>query len=264
MATEIACLPDSLSLSFHRKKGFGGTAGMAFVGTACSRSHGGGINAVWYLWSTSHMLQILTNAVSQCLLNSDFHQYLNLCLCMYMCAFSPQFTNNNVMSFSSIVAHELGHNLGMNHDDGRNCKCDVTHCIMNSGATWVFFVYSLLQISVCCEIFVLTRFFVLSGSRNFSSCSADDFEKMILNSGGRCLLNVPRPDEAYSAPFCGNKLVDVGEECDCGSEEVSSLITDQFRTDPDLTFLKNVIIVGWTNCAVEPVMLKVTRAACKN
>ncbi|KAK7135432.1 hypothetical protein R3I94_014179 [Phoxinus phoxinus] len=129
------------------KKGFGGTAGMAFVGTACSRSHGGGINA---------------------------------------------FTNNNVMSFSSIVAHELGHNLGMNHDDGRNCKCDVTHCIMNSGAT---------------------------GSRNFSSCSADDFEKMILNSGGRCLLNVPRPDEAYSAPFCGNKLVDVGEECDCGSEE---------------------------------------------
>uniref|UniRef100_A0A671RU94 Disintegrin and metalloproteinase domain-containing protein 9-like n=1 Tax=Sinocyclocheilus anshuiensis TaxID=1608454 RepID=A0A671RU94_9TELE len=128
-------------------KGFGGTAGMAFVGTACSRSHSGGINS---------------------------------------------FTNNNVMSFASIVAHELGHNLGMNHDDGRNCKCDVTHCIMNSGAT---------------------------GSHNFSSCSADDFEKMILNSGGRCLLNIPRPDEAYSAPFCGNKLVDVGEECDCGSEE---------------------------------------------
>lgn len=129
------------------KKGFGGTAGMAFVGTACSRSHGGGINA---------------------------------------------FTNKNVMSFASIVAHELGHNLGMNHDDGRSCKCDVENCIMNSGAT---------------------------GSRNFSSCSADDFEKMILNAGGRCLLNIPRPDEAYSAPFCGNKLVDVGEECDCGSEE---------------------------------------------
>uniref|UniRef100_A0A672MYT9 Disintegrin and metalloproteinase domain-containing protein 9-like n=1 Tax=Sinocyclocheilus grahami TaxID=75366 RepID=A0A672MYT9_SINGR len=134
-------------------KGFGGTAGMAFVGTVCSRSHGGGINS-----------------------------YLN----------AGCFTNNNVLSFASIVAHELGHNLGMNHDDGRNCKCDVTHCIMNSGAT---------------------------GSRNFSSCSADDFEKMILNSGGRCLLNIPRPDEAYSAPFCGNKLVDVGEECDCGSEE---------------------------------------------
>lgn len=63
----------------------------------------------------------------------------------------------------------------------------------------------------------------LSGSRNFSSCSADDFEKLILNAGGTCLLNVPRPDEAYSAPYCGNKLVDVGEECDCGSVEVRVL-----------------------------------------
>ncbi|XP_044053408.1 disintegrin and metalloproteinase domain-containing protein 9 isoform X1 [Siniperca chuatsi] len=129
------------------KKSFGGTAGMAFVSTVCSRSHGGGINA---------------------------------------------FANNNVPSFASIVAHELGHNLGMNHDDGRTCTCGAPACIMNSGAT---------------------------GSRNFSSCSADDFEKMILLTGGSCLLNVPRPDEAYSAPYCGNRLVDVGEECDCGSQK---------------------------------------------
>ncbi|XP_053181372.1 disintegrin and metalloproteinase domain-containing protein 9 isoform X1 [Scomber japonicus] len=129
------------------KKSFGVTAGMAFVSTVCSRSHGGGINA---------------------------------------------FTNNNLPSFASIVAHELGHNLGMNHDDGRTCTCPVAACIMNSGAT---------------------------GSKNFSSCSAEDFEKMILLTGGTCLLNVPRPDEAYSAPYCGNRLVDVGEDCDCGSQK---------------------------------------------
>uniref|UniRef100_A0A3B5LVI6 Uncharacterized protein n=1 Tax=Xiphophorus couchianus TaxID=32473 RepID=A0A3B5LVI6_9TELE len=128
-------------------KSFGVTAGMAFVSTVCSRSHGGGINA---------------------------------------------FLNNNVAAFASIVAHELGHNLGMNHDDGRTCSCPAAACIMHSGAT---------------------------GSRNFSSCSADDFEKMILSMGGTCLLNVPRPDEAYSPPYCGNRLVDVGEECDCGSEK---------------------------------------------
>lgn len=59
------------------------------------------------------------------------------------------------------------------------------------------------------------------GSRNFSSCSAEDFEKLTLNRGGNCLLNIPKPDEAYSAPFCGNKLVDAGEECDCGTPKVS-------------------------------------------
>ncbi|MEJ1284974.1 disintegrin and metallopeptidase domain 9 (meltrin gamma) [Cricetulus griseus] len=98
-----------------------------------------------------------------------------------------------VETFASIVAHELGHNLGMNHDDGRECFCGSKSCIMNSGA---------------------------SGSRNFSSCSAEDFEKLTLNKGGSCLLNVPKPDEAYSAPFCGNKLVDPGEECDCGTPKV--------------------------------------------
>nr|XP_020019999.1 disintegrin and metalloproteinase domain-containing protein 9 [Castor canadensis] len=128
-----------------RKKGFGGTAGMAFVGTVCSRSHAGGINV---------------------------------------------FGQITVETFASIVAHELGHNLGMNHDDGRDCFCGAKSCIMNSGA---------------------------SGSRNFSSCSAEDFEKLTLNKGGNCLLNIPKPDEAYSAPFCGNKLVDPGEECDCGT-----------------------------------------------
>ncbi|CAL1615455.1 unnamed protein product [Knipowitschia caucasica] len=139
------------------KKSFGGTAGMAFVSTVCSRSHGGGINA---------------------------------------------FPNNHVASFASIVAHELGHNLGMNHDDGRECTCPTQACIMNSGAT---------------------------GSRDFSSCSADDFEKMILSVGGSCLLNMPRPDDAYSAPFCGNGLVDHGEECDCGSQK-------QCESDPCCEF----------------------------
>ncbi|XP_004855378.1 disintegrin and metalloproteinase domain-containing protein 9 isoform X1 [Heterocephalus glaber] len=133
------------------KKGFGGTAGMAFVGTVCSRSHAGGINV---------------------------------------------FGQITVETFASIVAHELGHNLGMNHDDGRDCVCGAKSCIMNSGA---------------------------SGSRNFSSCSAEDFEKLTLNKGGNCLLNIPKPDEAYSAPSCGNKLVDPGEECDCGTPKECEL-----------------------------------------
>ncbi|NXX97910.1 ADAM9 protein, partial [Centropus bengalensis] len=133
------------SAQFVLKKGFGGTAGMAYVGTVCSKSHAGGINV---------------------------------------------FGRISIQMFASIMAHELGHNLGMNHDDERVCHCGASSCIMSSGA---------------------------SGSRNFSSCSAEDFEKLTLNKGGSCLLNVPRPDETYSIPYCGNKLVDAGEECDCGS-----------------------------------------------
>ncbi|KAK2501613.1 hypothetical protein MC885_013998 [Smutsia gigantea] len=133
------------------KKGFGGMAGMAFVGTVCSGSHPGGINV--------------------------FRQIV-------------------VETFASTVAHELGHNLGMNHDDGRDCLCEAKSCIMNSGA---------------------------SGSRNFSSCSAEDFEKLTLNRGGNCLLNIPKPDEAYSTPFCSNKVVDAGEQCDCGTPKECEL-----------------------------------------
>ncbi|XP_054853711.1 disintegrin and metalloproteinase domain-containing protein 9 isoform X3 [Eublepharis macularius] len=128
-------------------KPFGGTAGMAYVGTVCSKSLAGGINV---------------------------------------------FGQMSVQMFASIVAHELGHNLGMNHDDERACTCETKNCIMNSGA---------------------------SGSMNFSSCSAEDFEKLTLNKGGSCLLNIPRPEETYSPPYCGNKLVDAGEDCDCGSPE---------------------------------------------
>uniref|UniRef100_A0A3P9PWV4 ADAM metallopeptidase domain 9a n=1 Tax=Poecilia reticulata TaxID=8081 RepID=A0A3P9PWV4_POERE len=48
-------------------------------------------------------------------------------------AYVSTFLNNNVAAFASIVAHELGHNLGMNHDDGRSCSCPAAACIMHSG-----------------------------------------------------------------------------------------------------------------------------------
>ncbi|KAI1886960.1 hypothetical protein AGOR_G00201140 [Albula goreensis] len=53
------------------------------------------------------------------------------------------FSDNNLQYFSTIVAHEMGHNLGMNHDDGR-CTCEGGSCIMAASA---------------------------GGSRKFSTCS---------------------------------------------------------------------------------------------
>ncbi|XP_030045060.1 disintegrin and metalloproteinase domain-containing protein 9-like, partial [Microcaecilia unicolor] len=55
------------------------------------------------------------------------------------------------------------------------------------------------------------------GAKNFSSCSADDFESLIMNGQGQCLRNPPNPSDVISEPVCGNKVVESDEECDCGS-----------------------------------------------
>ncbi|KAK0142131.1 Disintegrin and metalloproteinase domain-containing protein 9 [Merluccius polli] len=100
------------------------------------------------------------------------------------------FQNNQQLPFiSTVVAHELGHNLGMNHDNNR-CQCDGKSCIMAASA---------------------------GGSTNFSICSADDFEVLVRNGGGLCLKNPPT--HSIGLPRCGNGLLEDKEQCDCGTPE---------------------------------------------
>uniref|UniRef100_A0A8C4WWG2 Peptidase M12B domain-containing protein n=1 Tax=Eptatretus burgeri TaxID=7764 RepID=A0A8C4WWG2_EPTBU len=95
---------------------------------------------------------------------------------------------------AAVMAHELGHNLGMGHDDERWCLCpSLQGCLMaasirNPPATV------------------------------FSNCSEEDLG--VLVKGGTCLLNLPT--NSLQPARCGNLIVDAGEECDCGSVEVSS------------------------------------------
>ncbi|XP_009996388.1 PREDICTED: disintegrin and metalloproteinase domain-containing protein 9-like [Chaetura pelagica] len=96
--------------------------------------------------------------------------------------------HNKVLHHATVVAHELGHNLGMKHDDKRCPGSFIMHSTDN-------------------------------GSRNFSTCSADDFENLILNGGGNCLRNPPKASNVYKEPVCGNNVVDKNEECDCGKPQ---------------------------------------------
>uniref|UniRef100_A0A8C5HW23 Disintegrin and metalloproteinase domain-containing protein 9-like n=1 Tax=Gouania willdenowi TaxID=441366 RepID=A0A8C5HW23_GOUWI len=100
------------------------------------------------------------------------------------------FGETNLVLASRVVAHEMGHNLGMKHDDNR-CSCDGKSCIMGSAG----------------------------GSAEFSTCSAGDFERLIIGGGGDCLKNQPSPIDVVGTAECGNGRLDEGEQCDCGKPE---------------------------------------------
>lgn len=101
------------------------------------------------------------------------------------------YSGDNLGYVSTVVAHEMGHNLGMNHDNGR-CTCNGGSCIMAASAT---------------------------GSTLFSDCSASDFERLVLRGGGLCLLNQPSQSNIVSVAKCGNGLLEEGEDCDCGTPQ---------------------------------------------
>ncbi|NXO55453.1 ADA32 protein, partial [Aramus guarauna] len=105
-------------------------------------------------------------------------------------------------AFAVVVAQLLGLSLGMAYEDPRSCHCAGAACIMQPSS-----VHS-------------------SGVKAFSSCSVRDFQRFLAAGKGWCLLN--RPDSTYKAPVCGNKVVELGEACDCGTAE-------ECRRDPCCT-----------------------------
>uniref|UniRef100_A0A1L8D641 Snake venom metalloproteinase n=1 Tax=Bothrops atrox TaxID=8725 RepID=A0A1L8D641_BOTAT len=88
------------------------------------------------------------------------------------------------------MAHELGHTLGMDHDD--SCSCGAKSCIMASALSKGL-------------------------SFEFSKCSQNEYQTYLTNYNPQCILNEPLPTDIVSPPVCGNELLEVGEECDCGS-----------------------------------------------
>ncbi|XP_048509375.1 disintegrin and metalloproteinase domain-containing protein unc-71 isoform X3 [Athalia rosae] len=104
------------------------------------------------------------------------------------------------------MAHMIGHNIGMDHDNGREqCVCRDWHgCIMAQSIVGVDNVQPY----------------------KFSECSKSDYEDALRNARGICLLNKPNELAPSVTGTCGNKKIDAGEVCDCGT------IDDCHEKDP--------------------------------
>ena len=92
---------------------------------------------------------------------------------------------------ATTMAHELGHNFGMEHDS-ENCECPDDRCIMAPAS-------STMKPSF------------------WSSCSLEYLALAFEHGMDYCLRNKPRT--LFESPVCGNGFVEPGEECDCGLKE---------------------------------------------
>uniref|UniRef100_A0A8C9REC0 Disintegrin and metalloproteinase domain-containing protein 33-like n=1 Tax=Scleropages formosus TaxID=113540 RepID=A0A8C9REC0_SCLFO len=98
---------------------------------------------------------------------------------------------------AATMAHEIGHNFGMSHDN-EGCCVEATPeqggCVM-AAATGLPF------------------------PRVFSRCSRRDLDSYFQKGGGVCLFNMPNVKDLAGNRRCGNGFVEEGEECDCGEPE---------------------------------------------
>ncbi|XP_040293673.1 disintegrin and metalloproteinase domain-containing protein 12 [Bufo bufo] len=106
--------------------------------------------------------------------------------------------SDNPLGGAVTLAHELGHNFGMNHDTmERGCNCkgyDKGGCIMTPSTAYPF-------------------------PTVFSSCSKKDLDTSLEKGVGMCLYNMPEVTESFGEQKCGNGYVEEGEQCDCGEPD---------------------------------------------
>uniref|UniRef100_A0A098LWW8 Metalloproteinase, ADAM28-like protein n=1 Tax=Opheodrys aestivus TaxID=186591 RepID=A0A098LWW8_9SAUR len=148
-------------------------------------------------WRETVLLKRKRNDNAQLLTGIDFSgPTVGLAFVGTMCSSSfstgvIQDHSNNPISIGATMAHEMGHNFGMEHDSDL-CTCNAGTCIMTAQQSY-------------------------NPPKDFSSCSFQEYQNYIMSKTPQCIINRPSIKDIVSPPVCGNDFVEEGEECDCGS-----------------------------------------------
>uniref|UniRef100_A0AAY4EI13 Metalloproteinase n=1 Tax=Denticeps clupeoides TaxID=299321 RepID=A0AAY4EI13_9TELE len=142
--------------------------------------------------------------------------------------------SENFIGTAVTLAHEFGHNLGMNHDSN-GCKCPESTCIMSATLSSTI-------------------------SREFSSCSIEDYTVFLETTKVLpCLLRYPSVGNVI--PVCGNGFLEQGEQCDCGTPECTSTCCNATLTKSDCD-LPEYCTGASTDCPEDTFMMNGT--PCNN
>ncbi|KFO38109.1 Disintegrin and metalloproteinase domain-containing protein 28 [Fukomys damarensis] len=151
-------------------------------------------------WRGSNLLRRKHHDIAQLITKTDFSgatvglAFLSSMCTPYHSVGVIQDHSSNHLRVAGTMAHEMGHNLGMIHDS-YNCKCPSTVCVMNKTLSFDI-------------------------PTDFSSCSRANYDRFLEDKLSSCLFNIPLSTDIISTPSCGNQLVEVGEDCDCGTPEL--------------------------------------------
>ncbi|XP_029808706.1 disintegrin and metalloproteinase domain-containing protein 20-like [Suricata suricatta] len=145
------------------------------------------------LWKGNHLNARIHHDVAHLFIKKSFGTKLGVgyvagvCIPPYNSGVDV-FEGDSLFYLALTVSHELGHNLGMHHDTD-HCVCGLRWCIM----------YPSWKVTA-----------------RFSNCSYARFWDNA-NSKGSCIKSLPQPVNTFMGQFCGNSVIEEGEECDCGN-----------------------------------------------